>query len=120
MRTEGLIEAYGASEDQLLRITEAGRRELQTLLITSIRAPTSDVGRLAFALKMRFLHLLEPADRQDQADLMIEVCQAEIARLSDLEESGGGGSEYFSDWLAHDIALAHSRCAWLERFRDTL
>ena len=120
LRTEGLIEANVGSEDQTLRITEAGRRELKMLLITSIRAPTSDVGRLAFALKMRFLHLLEPAERRDQADLMIEVCQAEIARLSDLEESGGGGPGYFGDWLAHDIVLAHSRCAWLERFRDTL
>ncbi len=120
LRTEGLIEADGAGDDPPLRITEAGRRELETLLLTSIRAPNSDVGRLAFALKMRFLHLLKPAERRDQAEMMIEACQAEIARLSDLEANGGAGGGYFADWLAHDIALARDRCVWLERFRDAL
>ncbi len=120
LRTEGLIEADGPGDDPPLRITAAGRRELQTLLLTSIRTPNSDVGRLAFSLKMRFLHLLAPADRRDQADMMIEACQAEIARLSDLETDDGGATGYFGDWLAHDIALARARCDWLERLRDAL
>lgn len=120
LRTEGLIEAESAGEDAPLRITEAGRQELLALLLTSNRAPNSDVGRLAFALKMRFLHLLDPDDRHDQADMMIEACQAEIARLSDLEESCRDETGYFGDWLAHDIGLARARRHWLEAFRAGL
>ena len=120
LRTEGLVEAEGTGAEAPLSITEAGRRELHTLLLTSIRTPNSDVGRLAFALKMRFLHLLQPADRRDQADMMSEACQAEIVRLADLEASCRDGSGFFCDWLAHDIGLARNRRAWLEAFRTGL
>ena len=120
LRAEGLIEADGAGEDPPLRITEAGRREIQTLLPTAVRAPGSDAGRLAFALKMRFLHLLAPGLRRDQVEMMIEACQAELVRLGDLAANGVGGPGYFGDWLDHDMALARTRCAWLERFRDAL
>ena len=120
LHTEGLIVADGTGADPPMRITEAGRRELQTLLLTSVRAPSSEVGRLAFALKMRFLHLIGPALRRDQAEMMIAAYQAEIARLEDLATNGSGGPGYFGDWLAHDIALARARRAWLERFRDAL
>ena len=120
LRTEGLMTADGEDDAAVLHITDAGRAELRTLLMTTTRAPNSDVGRLAFALKMRFLHLLDIADRRDQADMMIEACQAEIARLSDLAANGTGEAGFFGDWLAHDIALARKRCDWLEEFRAAL
>ncbi len=117
--TEGLIASEGPDRDPLLHITEAGRAEIETLLQASIRALPSDVGRLALALKMRFLHLLAPARRREQVALMVEAYEAEIARLSDLAARGGGAG-IFDDWLAHDIALAGARKAWLERLHRAL
>ena len=120
LRAEGLVAADGADPGAMLRITAAGRDELRALLQASVRAPSGDAGRLAFALKMRFLHLLDPDRRRDQAELMIEACDAEIAWLQDLEAAGGDGPGFFEDWLANDIRLANDRRAWLEAFRAAL
>lgn len=122
LRYEGLVEALdgkGMEDDALLGITPAGRRELHTLLTARLRL-ASDLSKLVVALKMRFFHLLEPHEQQDQADLLIDGVEGELARLLDLrgnyaQEEGAGSA--LVGWLDHDIELLEHRLAWLEAFR---
>ncbi len=117
LRYEGLIAFDGEGEDALLSITDAGRAELGELLLAAIRPPFNDLNKLAMSLKIRFLHLLEPDGRRDQADMMVDASRSEVARLTDLQKSLTGDQGYFDDWLNHDIGLAKSRLEWLEEFR---
>ena len=122
LRYEGLIEADDASNgdgDSRLRVTESGRAELAALLESPLRAPINDVSKLVLALKMRFLHLLDPGRRREQLDMTIEACRIELARLVDLERHHAGAGD-FADWLAHDIGLVRARLDWLEGFRAAL
>ena len=47
------------------------------------------MSKLVIALKMRFLPMLEAGERRDQVDLLIDACELELARLSDLQDPGG-------------------------------
>ncbi len=117
MRYEGLIEPVSAAKDAAFRLTDEGRRELLGLLKSTVRPPLTDVSKLVVALKMRFLDLLEPRERRDQADLMIDACELELARLVDLRgEPGGTG--HFQEWLESDIDLVMARLEWLKALRE--
>lgn len=119
LRYEELIApACGAGDDARLALTTRGRAELDQLLRAPLRPRLDDVGRLVLALKMRFLHLLPPAAQREQAEMAIEACRGELARLEDLGRGEGG--EAFAAWLAHDTAQAEARLAWLARFRESL
>ncbi|MEX2455283.1 MAG: hypothetical protein WD470_11295 [Rhodospirillaceae bacterium] len=117
LRYEGLVEPDTDDKDALLRLTDEGRVELVALLQATVRPPLTDMSKLVIALKMRFLDLLEAEARRDQAELMIDACELELARLTDLHGEEPGGV-YFHDWLAHDIDLVVARLAWLRAFRD--
>jgi len=125
LRYEGLVEAIdgsGMEDDALIAISTAGRRELHSLLTARLR-PASDLSKLVIALKIRFLDLLDPAERFDQVDLLIEGVETELARLTDLR--GGNAQEDGPDsalvaWLDHDISLLEGRLTWLEDFRTRL
>jgi hypothetical protein len=85
--------------------------------------PASDLSKLVVALKIRFLDLLDEAERCDQVDLLIEGVESELARLIDLR--GGNAQDDGPDsalvaWLDHDISLLESRLSWLEAFRARL
>ena len=54
-----------------------------------MRPPLTDMSKLVIALKMRFLPMLEAGERRDQVDLLIDACELELARLSDLQDPGG-------------------------------
>jgi hypothetical protein len=114
LRLEGLVEpvedaaAPGnsvkgehAAEDALLRITEAGRAELVTLLKSRVRSPVDDLNKLVTALKMRYLHLLPRAEQEEQIELLIESTQGEINRLADLRARHDAG--LLSELLDHDL-----------------
>ncbi len=121
LRHEGLVEpADEDGDDPLLRITEAGRAELRALLSAAVRPPFNDLNKLVLALKMRFLHLLDQAARRDQADLLIEACRTELARLVDLRGAHRDEEGHLIDWLDHDIGLVESRLAWLEELHASL
>ncbi len=121
LRYEGLIEpADDDGDDPMLRITEAGGAALRALLSAAVRPPFNDINKLVLALKMRFLHLLDDAARRDQADLMVEACRTELARLVDLRGAHQGEGGHLIDWLDHDIGLVETRLAWLEDLRATL
>ncbi|MGE4278104.1 MAG: hypothetical protein AB7G62_00860 [Magnetospirillum sp.] len=124
LRYEGLVEAVGGEgmeDDAQLTITDAGKRELHTLLTARLR-PGSDLSKLIIALKMRFLDLLDSNEQLAQADLLLEMVEGELARLLDLRGAfaGDGDGCHLIDWLDHDIEQLETRLAWLEDFRQRL
>ncbi|MGE0121044.1 MAG: hypothetical protein AB7S71_23505 [Dongiaceae bacterium] len=116
LRVEGLIEGFGgAGVEASLHITAAGRRELLRLLGANLRGPLGEFNKLVIALKLRFLDLLDPAARRLQAELLAEICERELTRLTDLRRHHDGRSGHLVDWLDHDIGQLRDRLAW---FRD--
>ncbi len=123
LKVEGLVEALdgvGMEDDALLGITDDGRAELRKLLTANIRAQASEMNKLIVALKFRFLHLLDEADRRLQADILIEAADNELARLCDLRQYHAGDGGHLIVWLDHDIAAIESHLKWLKDFRDGL
>ena len=121
MRFEGLVEAAGGVEtadDSVLRLTDAGRAELHALLSATVRVPATDFSKLVIALKLRFMHLLPADERRDQADALIEMRQAEFARLCDLRAAHAGEDGYFLRWLDREIDRIDDDLAWLAKLRD--
>ena len=116
LKYEGLIEDL----DERLAITGAGREELRQLLTADVRSAAADLNKLVFALKFRFLHLLEINDRRAQADILVEATDNELARLEDLRQHHTGDEGFLNPWLDHAIHLLQSRLSWLRDFRRTL
>ncbi len=117
LRHEGLVTADGAAEpvesvsdDSILAITPAGRDSFRTLMTSNVRGLTSDLSRLVIALKIRFLPLLSESDRSEQAEILAEACEAELARLCDLRNSYGKG--LLAEWLDREIAELNQRHDW--------
>src|SRR3546814_5900361 len=77
------------SDDRELTVTPEGLAELRRLLSANVRPQIGDLNKLIVALKMRFLHLMEPAERRVQAELLHEICERELARLIDLRAYHG-------------------------------
>ncbi len=121
LRYEGLVEtANGDGDDALLRITEDGRNELRTLLAANVRPSSTELTKLVVALKFRFLHLLDPAERIIQVRLLADVCERELTRLRDLREHHSGDEGCLAVWLDHDMSLLGSRIGWLRMFAERL
>jgi hypothetical protein len=120
LRHEGLIEPIGRragpgqslTADTQVHLTDAGRAALHELLLGQLRTPMNDISRLIVALKLRFLHLLEPEQRRSQIDMLIELTTSELARLADLRAHRPAGEEVFADWLGQEIAQTEARLAW--------
>ena len=116
LRYEGLVEAVdgeGMADNAVLRLSERGAAALQGLLRAQLRAPASDLNRLALLLKLRFLHHLPAEEQYAQLELMAESLESEQARLAELRRHTAPG--LFRDWLDHDMALMTERIAWLRR-----
>ncbi len=123
MRLEGLIDVADQGEtpgDAMLHLTRAGRDELQALLGASVRVPSNDFNKLIIALKLKFLDALDPAGRAEQADALVEMREAELARLTDLRVAHDGDDSHFARWLDHDIAQIEADLAWFRRLREEL
>ena len=109
LRYEGLVvHETGAGEP--LAITQRGREVLLELLRANVRAGSGAMNDLVFALKMRFLHLLERDEQVQQVGLMIEACETELARIEDVtvDESGN-----LAGWLAIDKERLAQRIDYL-------
>lgn len=118
LKYEGLVESTGNQVDAPLRVTDAGRAETRLLLTANVRAAATELNKLIIALKFRFLHLLELSDQYEQADLLVEACEQELARLDDLRQHHCSDGGYLVPWLDHDIGLLEARLAWLTDFRN--
>ena len=123
LRVEGLVagaEAKGGGEDAVLRITEAGRAELQRLLNANVRPPVSDINKLIITLKMRFLHFLSVEDQRLQAEMMAEMCERQLVRLSELRAHHAEGPGRLCGWLDHEIDQTRARLDWFRNLQKDL
>jgi len=121
LRVEGLIDASGGGgAHAILCITAAGRQELVRLLGANLRGPLGEFNKLVIALKLRFLHALEPEARRLQAELLAEICERELTRLTDLRRHHDGRSGHLVDWLDHDIGQLRDRLAWFQDLQTRL
>jgi hypothetical protein len=123
LRFEGLIEPVdgkGMADNAVMRLTEAGRTALHDLLVAPLRSPLNDIGRLILALKLRFLHLLPPADQAAQTEQLVDMAEGEVARLDDLRRRAATEPGPFGAWLELDLAQARARLAWFESLRRSL
>ena len=120
LRYEGLIEPTGTraapgqslSADSVVQLTQSGRAALKDLLTSRVRAPLTDLSKLVIALKLRFIHLLDPEERRAQFEMLIDLSTAELARLNDLRAKYAEQDNLLGDWLAQDIAQSEERLAW--------
>ena len=120
LKVEGLIVAQGEGEEPPLAITESGREALQGLLTANVRPPVSDLNKLIIALKMRFLHILPAEQQRLQAEVLIEMCERELARLRAMLEQDAEAPGHLGSWLAHDISQTEARLEWFRRLRESL
>ncbi|MDP6787388.1 MAG: hypothetical protein QF830_09665 [Rhodospirillales bacterium] len=123
LKYEGLVEAVDGTDpgdDAVLALSEAGRRQLDVLITANLRSGASELNKVVMTLKFRFLHLLDTEGQRAQADLLIDVCANELARLDDLRQHHAGEPGFLVAWLDHDIDILESRIAWLEAFRKSL
>lgn len=121
---EGLIApAVGADPEEAgalapeteLTITEAGRNELKTLLLASVRTPFNDLNKLVVALKMRLFGLLEKDEKATQVDLITAALESERARLASLRErhlEGVKRPDTLVRWLDHDLDQIDANLRW--------
>src|SRR3546814_16463048 len=61
---------------------------------------------------MRFLHLMEPAERRVQAELLHEICERELARLIDLRAYHGEEPGHLCAWPDSHTAHTPPRLDW--------
>jgi DNA-binding PadR family transcriptional regulator len=121
LRVEGLVHSSGGSgADTALSITDAGRQELVRLLGANLRGPLGEFNKLVIALKLRFLHLLDPESQKLQAELLAEICARELTRLTDLRRRYDGRSGHLVDWLDHDIDQVRARLGWFRGLGERL
>jgi hypothetical protein len=121
LRYEGLVASTGTDDAEgLLGLTDKGREEMRALLTANLRAADTALNKLVIALKFRFLHLLGPEEQCIQADILVDVCEQELARLDDLWRHHCGKEGYLSMWLEHDIGLLKQRLKWLTAFRERI
>lgn len=113
LRYEGLVTPSGG-DDPDLTLTASGRVALETLLRANLRAPSTDLGKLGLALKLRFLDQLPATEQAEQIAMVIGVWESELARLADLRTRHGATPGLFRDWLDHDIAQIEARIGWLK------
>jgi DNA-binding PadR family transcriptional regulator len=115
LKVEGLVDAGEEGEEpdaELLSLNEAGQTELHTLLTANVRAPISDINKLIIALKLRFLHLLPPAEQRLQAEVLTELSERELARLTQLRAHHAGDRGHLVAWLDQEIAQVEARVAF--------
>jgi hypothetical protein len=118
LKAEGVVIDLPEDADQKdprLTLTPAGEAMLLRLLKAPIRSPNTELSRLVVALKMRFLHLLDPAERQDQVAMLRTISTAERQRFVELEEQSDGAN-LFKDWLSLQIQLLDTRLTWIDGF----
>ena len=125
LKYEGLVDSTagdtvgkGDRDDEVLSITTLGREELSTLLLANVRHGATELNKLIVALKFRFLHTLDGADRQHQIDLIVDLYENELARLETLRRHHADDEGYLAAWLDHEMVETESRVRWLNALRE--
>lgn len=115
LRYEGLIapiSGEGIADNAELRLTDEGRAVFARLMLSPLRVPLNDIGKLVAVLKVRFLDQLDADSRHDLLDSLIALHEGEIARLEDLRR-GAPDADLFIQWVSQDLDLARTRLTWL-------
>lgn len=129
LKVEGLVASLSPTnagdedpedDEGELTVTAEGRSELRRLLAANVRPQVSDLNKLIVALKMRFLHLMEPADQRVQAELLHDIAERELARLTDLRGHHSDEGGHLCAWLDSEIAQTRARLDWFTKLRDSL
>ena len=123
LKYEGLVEpsnGVGMVDDAMLTLTAKGRDELNTLLTARVRAAATELNRLIVSLKFRFLHLLTPKQQRVQVEMLSDVIENEIARLTALRGDHAASGGHLVSWLDNEVALLESRLQWLQALRARL
>lgn len=116
LRYEGLIEAKGGrgmEDNALLQITASGRAALFELLRAGLRTPLNQFNKLFLAIKLRFLHLLAPAEQGEQIRLIADWYCSELERLEELRRHHASSPSLFLGWLEQETAQIRARLDWL-------
>jgi hypothetical protein len=117
LKFESLVEETEIGGEILLQITDQGRGVLGTLMRTNLRAGSGDINDLVMALKIKFLEFLPEDDQQAQAEILIETCESELARLDDLRSHHEEASLHLAEWLDIEIQMLSHRLDWLMALR---
>jgi len=115
LRVEGLAESEPGADDPeaaRLRITEAGRAELQRLLGANVRAPVTSINKLILAVMVRFLHLLPPSEQKLHVAMLAEMYERELIRLTELRARHSDEPGHLTGWLDREIEEAEARHRW--------
>jgi len=119
LKYEGLVDTVaGEGDASVLRISDTGRVELETLLTANIRPGATDHNKLVAALKFRYLHLLGDLARDEQLDALSDAAETELARLIDLRAHHVDDVGHLSSWLDYQIDELELRLKWLDDFRS--
>jgi hypothetical protein len=120
LKFESLVEETVIDGETLLQITDQGRDVLGTLMRTNLRAGSGDINDLVMALKIKFLKFLPEDDQQAQAEILIETCESELARLDDLRVHHEEASRHLAEWLDIEIQMLSHRLDWLMALRSEI
>ncbi len=120
LKFESLIEEKGGDSETILQITDQGRQDLQNLLRTNLRAGSGDINDLIMALKIKFLSILPTVEQVAQAEILIETCESELARLDDLRAHQEHASSHLAEWLDIEIQMLSGRLDWLIALKSEL
>ena len=124
LKIEGLAiadsEAGGDRDDAVLSISPSGHEALTNLLSANVRPPVNDINKLIIALKMRFLHLLPLQEQRNQAEMLTEMCERELARTIELRALHPNADGHIVPWLDHDIGQIRERLEWFRALQASL
>ena len=120
LKFESLVEETENNGETLLQITDQGRDVLGTLMRTNLRAGSGDINDLVMALKIKFLEFLPEGDQRAQAEILIETCESELARLDDLRAHHEEASRHLAEWLDIEIQMLEHRLNWLNALRSEI
>jgi len=123
LKVEGLIETDDDSipqDRQIVRLSEAGHKELLRLMTANLRGPMGEMNKLIVALRLYFLDLLDRQAKIDQLQMLEEVCDKELARLSDLRNHHSASDGWLPQWLEQEIGEVERRRNWFREVRQSL
>jgi hypothetical protein len=103
-----------------VRLTKDGEVELQRLMTAHLRGPMGEVNKLIVALKLYFLDLLTPEQRRQQLEMLMEVCDRELIRLSDLRAHHTDSDSALLPWLDHEIEEVQGRRGWFQKLWEAV
>lgn len=123
LKFEGLIapvSGKGMEDNADLRLTESGWAALREYLTAAVRPGVNDLNKLVLALKLRFLHLLDKAERIEQIDALKGLYEGEKTRLCDLLSHGEWLDGQLKAWTEMEIAQVEQRIRWCDALKAGL